>query len=85
MQVKCEVYWPRGDEGSSVVFGGLEVTLSAITTLADYCIRSLQVQKVSHNTQTNTHTHIIHIPPLNCGAGEEASTSQQCSLPPATW
>ena len=46
VQVKCEVYWPRGEVGSSVVHGAVEVTLLAITVLADYTIRTIQLHKV---------------------------------------
>lgn len=45
VQIKCEMYWPR-DLGSSSVHGNLDVTLSAITTLADYSIRTFSLQKV---------------------------------------
>ena len=46
VQVKCEVYWPR-EVGSSSVHGHLDLTLAAVTTLADYSIRTLVLQKVS--------------------------------------
>ena len=44
-KAKCEVYWPR-EVGCSVVHGTVEVTLSDITQLADYTIRSFSLHKV---------------------------------------
>ena len=46
LKTKCEVYWPR-EVGCSVAYGGIEVTLTDFTQLADYTIRSLTINKVS--------------------------------------
>ena len=45
LKTKCEVYWPR-EVGCSVVYGGIEVTLTDLTQLADYTVRSLTINKV---------------------------------------
>ena len=44
-RTKCETYWPR-EIGCSVVYGGVEVTLTDFTQLADYTVRSLTINKV---------------------------------------
>ncbi len=44
-QIKCECYWPR-DVGSSAVHGHLDLSLAAVTTLADYSIRTFAMHKV---------------------------------------
>lgn len=48
MQIKCEVYWPR-EVGGSAVHGHLDLSLAAVTTLADYSIRTFVLQKVHPN------------------------------------
>lgn len=40
------MYWPR-EVGSSAVHGQLDVTFSAVTTLADYTIRTFSLLKAS--------------------------------------
>ena len=45
LKTKCEVYWPR-EVGCSVMYGGIEVTLTDLTQLADYTVRSLTINKV---------------------------------------
>ena len=75
MKTKCEVYWPR-EVGCSVVYGGIEVTLTDLTQLADFTIRCLTINKVlpgTRTTHTHTHTHTLS----QAGSGKEGREVRQ--------